>query len=235
MPRPIRGQYLTTGEIRVYLLNRVGPKALTVSVYVNLQTRDRVNMFPLLGQERAGLITIDFALCSPNFQQMKYWLISFLGMLTLIGCIQPGGTHVHGDWGTDLPTALAKAKEDGKLVLLDFTGSDWCPPCRMLHDKVLSTQPFVDYAKDKLVLVELDFPREKKQAPALAEANDALSKQFEIEGFPTLILLDNNGKELAREVGLAHESPEEIIAWLDKFKASQPTGNDANGTSPDSK
>lgn len=173
---------------------------------------------------------------------MRCWPILFLGVLGLVGCNQPGGphnqsggSHVHGDWGTDLPAALSEAKNDGKLVLLDFTGSDWCPPCMMLHDKVLSTQPFVDYAKNKLVLVELDFPSGKKQAPALAKANDALKKRFKIEGFPTLIVLDSNGKELAREVGLAHQNPAEIIAWLDKFKAEQPAGSETKGTSPDPK
>ena len=62
-----------------------------------------------------------------------------------------------------------------------------------------------------------------------------MKKRFKIEGFPTLIVLDSNGKELAREVGLAHQNPAEIIAWLDKFKAEQPAGSETKGTSPDPK
>lgn len=121
-------------------------------------------------------------------------------------------------WVTDLPAALAQAKTENKLVLIDFTGSDWCPPCKILHDKVLTQKPFLDHAKQNLVLVMLDFPRSKPQSPELAKANQDLAKQFNVEGFPTLVLLDGGGKELAREVGLAHQNPAEIIAWL---KANQ--------------
>jgi len=117
-------------------------------------------------------------------------------------------------WLTNLPDALAQAKTENKLVLIDFTGSDWCSPCKLLHDKVLVQKPFLDHAVQNLVLVMLDFPRKKPQPPELANANKDLAKQFNVKGFPTLILLDGDGKELAREVGLAHESPAELIAWL---------------------
>ncbi|MDP7009856.1 MAG: DUF4836 family protein, partial [Verrucomicrobiota bacterium] len=107
-----------------------------------------------------------------------------------------------GPWLTSLPTALAQARRQGKLVLIDFTGSDWCPPCMMLHDKVLTQKPFLDYARQNLVLVMLDFPRGKNQTVRLANTNQNLAKKYNVSGFPTVILLDGNGKELAREVGL---------------------------------
>jgi thiol-disulfide isomerase/thioredoxin len=126
-----------------------------------------------------------------------------------------GGTHA-GDkqWLTSLPDALAQAKADKKLVLLDFTGSDWCPPCKMLHDKVLTQKEFLDHASQNLVLVMLDFPRGKPQTDELKKANQDLSEKFKIRGYPTLVLLDDEGNELAREVGLAHQNPAELIAWV---------------------
>jgi flagellar basal body-associated protein FliL len=84
----------------------------------------------------------------------------------------------------------------------------------MLHDEVLTQKPFLDYARQNLALVMLDFPRGKKQPVHLANANQALAKKYNVEGFPTVILLDGNGRELAREVGLAHQNPAQMIAWL---------------------
>lgn len=99
---------------------------------------------------------------------------------------------------TDAAKAQALAKAENKLVLLDFTGSDWCPWCIKLNKEVFSTPEFAEYAKKNIVLVEVDFPRRKQLDPAQKEANEALSKKYGIEGFPTLILLDGSGKRLAQ-------------------------------------
>ena len=69
--------------------------------------------------------------------------------------------YAEADWGIDLPAALEAAAPDKQNVLLDFTGSDWCPPCMALHRQVLATKPFADYAKDNLKLVMVDFPQSK--------------------------------------------------------------------------
>src|SRR5712692_1191148 len=89
------------------------------------------------------------------------------------------------EWLTSVPKAIEKAKTEKKLVLLDFTGSDWCPPCKALKKNVLSSPEFEKFAKDNLVLVEVDFPRSKPQTEELKKANEALSKKFKIEGYPT--------------------------------------------------
>ena len=60
------------------------------------------------------------------------------------------------EWLTDLPKAQAQAKADHKVVFMDFTGSDWCPPCKALHKNILSTPEFEAYAKTNLVLVLVD-------------------------------------------------------------------------------
>ena len=117
-------------------------------------------------------------------------------------------------WTTDLPAAKTLAKKEGKLVLIDFTGSDWCGWCIKLDKEVFSTKLFAAYAAKNLVLVKLDFPRSLKQSDPLRKANAALKEQFAIEGFPTLIVINGDGKELWRQVGYMEGGPK---AWTEKL------------------
>ena len=98
-------------------------------------------------------------------------------------------------WTTDLDKALEKAKAEKKSVLVEFTGSDWCPPCIAMRKNVFSKKEFVDAAAKKFVLVELDFP---KGDQAVADKNEPMAKKYNIEGFPTVILLTPEGKEITR-------------------------------------
>ena len=123
-----------------------------------------------------------------------------------------------GEWLTDLTKAKAKAKAENKLVLMDFTGSDYCPPCKALFKNVFSSKEFVEYARKNLVLVEVDFPVSKKQSEALQKANAELQTQFKVDGYPTIIVLDSKGKELSRDSGYDGEKPKEFIAKLEALK-----------------
>jgi protein disulfide-isomerase len=127
------------------------------------------------------------------------------------------GQSSESSWGTDLPAALNQARSENKMVLLDFTGSDWCGWCIKFDKDVLSTDKFAGYAKSKLVLVRLDFPHHKEQDAALKQANEQLSKRFGVDGFPTFVLLNSAGKELWRQVGYAEGGPDAFIAELDRF------------------
>lgn len=122
------------------------------------------------------------------------------------------------DWMTDLPKALAKAKAENKQVFMDFTGSDWCPPCKNLHKTVLTSETFLNYAKSNLVLVVVDFPRNKEQSAELKSANRALSSKYGIEGYPTVIVLDSTGKQLKKDVGYSGQSASSFVADLKKLK-----------------
>jgi thiol-disulfide isomerase/thioredoxin len=131
---------------------------------------------------------------------------------------QPGAAHpAEPMWRNDLPGALAQAQSEGKLVLLDFTGSDWCPWCIKFDHDVLATEKFAAYAQSKLVLVKLDFPHHTPQDDSLKQANEALSKSFNVDGFPTYVLLNSAGKELGRQVGYAGGGPDAFITELDGF------------------
>ncbi|HTV61609.1 MAG TPA: thioredoxin fold domain-containing protein [Verrucomicrobiae bacterium] len=122
------------------------------------------------------------------------------------------------NWLTDLPQAQAQAKAENKLVLMDFTGSDWCPWCIKLDKEVFDQPEFADYAKTNLVLVELDFPRNKPQSDALKAANAALAKKYNIEGYPTVIALKPDGAVVWKQVGYAPGGPAAMIAQLDKAR-----------------
>ncbi len=98
-------------------------------------------------------------------------------------------------WETDLAKAKELAKKEKKSVLVEFTGSDWCPPCIHMRKEVFSKQEFVNQVKKNYVLVELDFP--KKDAE-LAKKNRPLAEEYKIDGYPTIILLDSEGKEFSR-------------------------------------
>jgi thioredoxin-related protein len=114
-------------------------------------------------------------------------------------------------WITSVPDALSQAKKEHKLVLLDFTGSDWCGWCKKLDAETFTKAEFSDYAAKHLVLVTLDFPAQKPQAAELKEANKALQEKYSVDGYPTLILLDQDGKVLFKQVGYLAGGPKAMI------------------------
>ncbi|MDX1680668.1 MAG: thioredoxin family protein [Akkermansiaceae bacterium] len=117
----------------------------------------------------------------------------------------------HEGWTTDYEAALKQAKEEDKSILLEFTGSDWCPPCKLMRKEVFGKKEFVEAAKKDYILVELDFPRSDKE---LAEKNQPLAEEFEIRGFPTVVLLDSEGKEFSRTVGAQYRTVEDFLGYL---------------------
>ena len=110
-------------------------------------------------------------------------------------------------WGMktqDMPTyskALADAKTHNKIILADFTGSDWCPYCVQLKQEVLDTVEFQKWARYKFVFLELDFPRLIAQPDNIKKQNKALYSHFSVNGFPTVLLINGDGQELGRIVG----------------------------------
>ena len=125
-----------------------------------------------------------------------------------------------GEWLTDLAKAQEKAKTEKKMVLVDFTGSDWCPPCKALHSNVLTSEEFSKFSKDHLVLVEIDFPRSKPQSADQKKANKELAKKHEVTGYPTVIVFDSQGKQLSKKVGYDKSvTAKDYVADLKKLKA----------------
>jgi thiol:disulfide interchange protein len=127
------------------------------------------------------------------------------------------------EWNENYAQALARAKLEHKLVLLDFTGSDWCVWCHRLNDEILSQDAFAAYARTNLILVELDYPRKKAQAAALKAQNATLYKQFAVEGYPTIVLVNGDGKEVGR-TGYMEGGPQTFVRELKRFAAATPAG-----------
>jgi len=140
-------------------------------------------------------------------------------MLSLIGgcaLLQAGAAELN--WLTDVSKAEAQAKTENKLVLLDFTGSDWCGWCMKLDKDTFSKTAFADYAQKNLVMVQLDYPDKKPQSDELKKANAALKDKYSIEGFPTLIALKPDGTVVWKQVGYLEGGPKALIAKLDDAK-----------------
>jgi protein disulfide-isomerase len=131
------------------------------------------------------------------------------------------GSLPAAEWLTDLPSAQEMAKAQNKLVLLDFTGSDWCHWCIRLKSEIFSQPEFEAFAEQNLVLVEVDFPRRKAQNAELKQANARLSRQFQITGYPTVIVLDADGKQLGT-LGYQAGGPNPFIASLARLSGRKP-------------
>lgn len=116
-------------------------------------------------------------------------------------------------WMTDLDKAMEQSKAEKKPILVEFTGSDWRPPCKMMRAEVFTKKKFIEAATKKFILVELDFPRGDE---ALAKKNQPLAKKYKIEGFPTVILLDDSQKEFDRFFASKYPSIEAFLAHLDQ-------------------
>ncbi len=137
----------------------------------------------------------------------------FLGLACLTASLSAADL-----WMTDYQAALKQASKEHKMVLLDFTGSDWCPWCIRLDQELFAQKAFKDYAEKNLVLVLVDFPRGKKaseQSEALKKQNNNLQDQFKIEGYPTIILLDSQGKKIKSSNYLSG-GPDSFIKWVGK-------------------
>ena len=116
-------------------------------------------------------------------------------------------------WGTDFNKAQQSAKSEHKLILLNFSGSDWCGPCIRMHKDIFDGNSFTQYATDHLVLVNVDFPRLKKHelSKDQQKKNDELADKYNKDGiFPLTVLLDPNGKVLKEWQGLPPISSEEF-------------------------
>mgnify|MGYP002632061562 CR=1 FL=1 len=128
---------------------------------------------------------------------MKHLVIAITSLLGLsIASIAGEATWLH-----DFEAAKKQAQEEHKQILINFTGSDWCGWCIKLDKEVFSEKEFQEFAKDRLVLMEVDFPDKKKQTAEVEAQNIKLDKDFRVEGYPTVFLIDSEGKKLTDDIG----------------------------------
>lgn len=145
---------------------------------------------------------------------------NFISLLIALGLTLIGITaSAESNWVTDYKKAQEDAKAGKKLMLLNFTGSDWCGWCMKLDREVFSTPEFQNFASKNLVLVKLDFPRRKPQTEALKKQNEQLAQKYGIQGFPTIIVLNGQGEKVG-ELGYMEGGPSPFLAKLETLPKS---------------
>ena len=121
-------------------------------------------------------------------------------------------------WQTDINKAMEISKKTKKPLLLFFTGSDWCGWCIRLQKEVLKTPEFAKWAKDNVVLVELDFPRRAQQSPELVKQNMELQQVLGVRGYPTVWFVNaskKDGKVNLEQIGSTGYVAGGPSVWLD--------------------
>lgn len=136
--------------------------------------------------------------------------------LFLLMCTALGGVK----WQTNMKKAQAKAAQESKDIFVYFTGSDWCSYCIMLHKQVFDKGDFLENLEKEYVLLKLDYPRAKQLPKIERELNDKWSMEYSIEGFPTVLLLDKDGRAFAK-TGFKDGGPAEYAAHLKALKSNK--------------
>jgi protein disulfide-isomerase len=117
------------------------------------------------------------------------------------------------EWQTNLEAAKEQAAQQDKYLFLYFAGSDWCGWCQRLTEEVIETRPFREFARDNLVRVLIDFPREREISAEQEEYNRALAQEFGVEGFPTIFLLAPDG-DVVLQTGYEPGGPANYVSHL---------------------
>ncbi|UKN03622.1 thioredoxin family protein [Paracrocinitomix mangrovi] len=121
-------------------------------------------------------------------------VVSFLALVGVVTLsFQSNTAKVQDDkekekltWYTDLGEADKVSDETGKPIFGFFTGSDWCGWCIKLQNNVFAKEAFIKWAKEEVVLLELDFPRRKQLPAEQAKQNRELQQAFKVTGYPTI-------------------------------------------------
>jgi thioredoxin-related protein len=150
-----------------------------------------------------------------NLKQISAFLVLFIFLFT--SCNNGQSASADGlNWKSNLEQAIEQAKKENKAVLVNFTGSDWCSWCKRLSAEVFQQKEFEDYAKESLVLVMLDFPRNISQSAETQAYNKNLAQKYGIQGFPTILLFNNQG-DFAGKTGYLPGGPEKYIANIKSY------------------
>jgi protein disulfide-isomerase len=138
--------------------------------------------------------------------------VLILATVVLLG-VQQEAVASKRMWTEDYDAALNQAAKENKYVLVDFSGSDWCGWCIKLDEEVFSERKFEKYAKENLILVMVDFPRESSQSAEQTAANKALAKKHGVRGYPTVLILNPKG-EVVKRTGYQQGGPEAYVKMI---------------------
>ncbi len=126
-------------------------------------------------------------------------------------------------WLQNYSDAVSISAKEKRPVLLFFHGSDWCPPCMQMQKDVLSDTGFIFFSADKIIFLDVDFPRKPPLTARQLKHNEALKKLFGLpdeftQGYPQVVIIDAAGKVLYQEKGYAGEGPAKLTAVINNLK-----------------
>jgi len=140
----------------------------------------------------------------------------FLTLLLIVGSYAVEAQELV--WHNNMDTAMEISKKSKKPLMLFFTGSDWCGWCIRLQKEVFKTTEFTTWAKDNVVLVELDFPRNTSKLTAeIQSQNSQLQQFFQVQGYPTVWIVYaeiKDGKTNFQKLGTTGYVAGGPEAWL---------------------
>lgn len=151
-----------------------------------------------------------------------FTILTFIAGSFLVASLSHGASSdkTEADWMLDYDAALKKAEESGKPLLVYFTGSGWCPACVALDKEVLSKKPFIEYANQNLIMLKADFsPYGQPTSKKYAKQHNRLAYTFDIEGFPSIVLLSPKGDFLEKFFAYREGGPEKYVQYLSKLLA----------------
>ncbi|HAV12678.1 MAG TPA: hypothetical protein DCX06_04150 [Opitutae bacterium] len=200
---------LTYGKAKIKLLNN---NVVSVSSELEKQLLERSQTKSEVEANRdKGLVNFRGKWVTPN--QRDAVLKSELIAKQKYNKSRSVALHSQQLWHTDVNRAMQLAKSTNKQLLLNFTGSDWCGWCIRLDNEVFSQQGFINYAKSNYILVKVDFPKRSTQTDQLRKQNRSLANKYRVRAYPTIVLVDSNGKPLARS-GYVKGGPEAFLRTL---------------------
>jgi thioredoxin-related protein len=135
-------------------------------------------------------------------------------------------------WVTSFTDAAEQARNENKLLLLDFTGSDWCGWCMKLDAETFSRAEFLNYARNNLVLVKVDFPMHTSLPGDLKEANRALKNRYDVNGYPTVLIVKPDGSVMWEQRGYAPGGPRVMIDAANKCRKAAGLGEPISEAAP---
>ncbi len=139
------------------------------------------------------------------------------------GCNQKAvAADPSGIWKADYDAALKQAAAENKYVLVSISGLEWCGWCKALESEVFSKPEFIAYAKDNLICVLLDFKQNGRATNAeFAKQHEMLLEKFQVQGFPTVLILNPQGKGIARD-GYQRGGPVKYVEFIKGVIAANP-------------
>ena len=141
-----------------------------------------------------------------------------------------GNAFAEEGWLVSFEKAKEQAAKEGKPILMEFTGSDWCPPCKALHKNVLVKDVFKKEMPKHFILLKLDNPKDKsKQTEDEKEQYKKLSKEYKVSGVPSIFLVDAGGKPFFKKVGYSNQPAGDWVKDMVAKTAIPDALEDANG------